>query len=285
MNLELTPAESAVASASEGVIRAMFGDSPADYAKFKFDCAVRKADMRSFKIRLLMIKARDSLTGDIHEEFHKWAPVYIEEAERVAGCIPCPGPRRLSKAEQERKRRREEAKNAYCELPFEEGVTIGECNSDNNEESVKKERPGRTSRSVKEALLEPISDGYPCVSKIISSMSKVLGENTIENLANQIKVEDIQHDFSDSSPADSVTVTPDQHDSESDVTLETCVTVTHHSDESVDAGHSKSTHKAREYSSASEILEDIKSGTIAPYKSATDIVDDMKRGVLSPPEA
>ena len=120
----LTSEEVLASQFSESIIRAMFGDGTAEYAKSKFQHAIDTGDMRSFKIRLIMIKARDSLKGtELHKLFVQGIDKCISDAERLAGCIPDPSPRRMSKAEKEKKNKREEKelriKSMQPELPLE----------------------------------------------------------------------------------------------------------------------------------------------------------------------
>lgn len=115
----LTLEEAAMAKSSASVIRATFGDKVADYAEKGFDSAISTGDKRSFKIRLVMIKARDSLKGSpLHESFSKWLDLYISKAEQKAGCIPCPGPRRMSKKEKAKKMARMGYDPNQLLLPF-----------------------------------------------------------------------------------------------------------------------------------------------------------------------
>ena len=99
---ELTPGEKASSSLAESITRALFGDSPADYAKEKFDRAISSGDMRAFKIRLLFLKARDALEASgvpMKRPFVQYLDLFISDSEEKAGCIPDPSPRRRSKSE------------------------------------------------------------------------------------------------------------------------------------------------------------------------------------------
>lgn len=99
----LTADEIATASSAEATVRALFGDPVADYAHDKFLRAVSTGDMRSFKIRIVAIKARDALVSSassLADGFVYGMEECIDRAERLAGCVPDPSPRRLSRSEQ-----------------------------------------------------------------------------------------------------------------------------------------------------------------------------------------
>lgn len=101
-----TPYEEAEASLSESITRALFGDPPADYAKEKFARAISTGDMRAFKIRLLFLKSRDVLVASgspMKEPFVQYLEHFISYSEELAGCVPDPSPRRMSRAEQDRR--------------------------------------------------------------------------------------------------------------------------------------------------------------------------------------
>lgn len=122
----LTEAESAACSFAEAVVRALFGDQTADYARDKFLSAIATGDMRAFKIRLLFLKARDSISDKkFKNDFSNEMDAFIEDAENMAGCSPDASPRRMSKSEQARKKRIDEFRiekakrdNAQMELPL-----------------------------------------------------------------------------------------------------------------------------------------------------------------------
>ena len=133
--------DSAVAAMCESVVRAMFGDPAADYARDKYSDAIQTGDARAFKIRLLVIKARDSLKNTaLYEEFCRGMESCIAKAEKIAGCIQDPSPRRMSRAERERKKklsRKKKRHKAYApELPLvwpgkEDKNSTTDCFNDN----------------------------------------------------------------------------------------------------------------------------------------------------------
>lgn len=112
-------AESAMASSAEATIRALFGPAPADYARDGFLRAVETGDMRAFKIRLAVLKARDALKGSpLYHDFSKGVQDCISLAESLAGCRPDPSPRRLSRAERERRDERRRRMSLQMEFSF-----------------------------------------------------------------------------------------------------------------------------------------------------------------------
>jgi len=109
---QLTDWEESVSSICEDLASDLFGDKVASYATHRFRRAVLLGDMRSFKIRLLVLKSRDSLKGTyLHPGFCDGAEDCISEAESMAGCVPDPSPRRMSNAERRRAEARELSDN------------------------------------------------------------------------------------------------------------------------------------------------------------------------------
>ena len=104
----LTAADEATVNSLEATVRAVFGDEAADFAKDRFIRAISTGDKRSFKIRFLFYKSCDGLKNTtLFAYFRERLEDVVTEAEEAAGCVPDPSPRRLSLAEQERKRRKE----------------------------------------------------------------------------------------------------------------------------------------------------------------------------------
>lgn len=411
MPLAPTDSETAIAAMSESVVRAMFGDDVANYAALSFKRAMRTGDKRAFKIRLLMLKARDSLSDIMHDEFARFADEYIEKAEKSAGCIPSPGPRRMSRAEKARKLKRDAMRGSFLE-GFSDGcsdqshnrsVTVthqcacgdagkteregssanlatstdstpvtadaqanasakesddavettnatgstdahpvkalwkrtstadmlqqeiattshdniqskasgnvgqdkitSEVNASSHTERNKptssntsktQSKKRRRTKSTDAILLMPIREGYPTVGTIISSISDVLGSETIEQMANRTKAAGSSDKRRDTENDRSVTVTQDKIQKstpENQIIPNTdkpstgvqsplpCVKPNEFgAEENV-------VRKARKYMRPSEILEDVKAGKIVPYTTASDVVSAMKSGVLSPSES
>ena len=254
MPLSPSDSEESVAKASESVIRAMFGDSVADYARDKFLNAISTGDKRSFKIRLLMLKARDSLKGLMHDEFSRYVDIYISDAESAAGCKESPhGPRRLSRAEKAKKQRREsyEKACAFDLFSYVESEAKHQPDIQDIDASVEADPHGDSNFKI---LKTPILEEQRNSPKPVDAGPKAPIAKKDEGYGNDPK---------------SVTVT---HNS---------VTVTHNTG----VVSPEPTAAKRKYERASEILEDVKSGRITMYGSPSDIVSDMRSGVLSPSEA
>lgn len=191
----LTAQEQSTAEASETMLRVMFGDSVAEYAGNGFRNAIATGDKRSFKIRLVMLKARDSLKGSpIHKGFSTWLDAYISKAEKDAGCIPCPGPRRISKKEKERKMARMGYDPRQLILPFpdfyskeEENILLGSGsrkhrNSNKKPDAVDTKtaathKEGTTTSSPTSTIAKPI----PEPEKVVESGNAETTENTPSN--------------------------------------------------------------------------------------------------------
>lgn len=248
MPLAPSDSEESVAKASESVIRAMFGDSVADYARDKFLNAISTGDKRSFKIRLLMLKARDSLKGLMHEEFSRYVDIYISDAESAAGCKESPhGPRRLSRAEKAKKQRKEEYEKAcafdlfsYVENESKQQPYIQDIDA-----SVEAEPHEDSNFKI---LKTPILEKQRNSPKPVDSGPKALIAKKDEGYGNAPHSVTVTHD----KPAE---VRPGPY--------------------SVD----------RRYNKVSEIINDVKAGIITMYESPSDIVSDMRSGVISPSEA
>lgn len=253
----LTSEELAVSSMAEAIARCMFGQEVADYARQKFLHAVGTGDMRAFKIRLVVIKARDclkKLNSPITPEFIKGMEKCIEKAESLAGCIPDPSPRRMSKAEQERMRKREESEKAMREMKPELPL-------------VWTERPSEPSTAQD---IERISDADADLAHIPVSPKLPLGRKS----QNKGKRGGSPHVGEAKQDIGNVTVT---------VTEESCA-----SDRKASRKRSKGSgivRKAREYNTVEQILDDIEEGRIVPYESSDGICADLKSGMITPVEA
>lgn len=104
----LTAADEAAIDIYESIVNSAFGPTAASYAKESFLKAIHTGDKRSFKIRLLFFKSRDCLKNTpLYTPFSLGLEEYVSQAEEAAGCVPDPTPRRLSLAEQKRKKERE----------------------------------------------------------------------------------------------------------------------------------------------------------------------------------
>lgn len=249
----LTATEEATASMAEATIRCLFGDYVANYAREKFDHAIDTGDMRAFKIRLLVIKARDFLHKEkspMHQEFVKGMENCIEKAERLAGCIPDPSPRRLSRAEQERKRKREEEKAKHRELHSE----------------LPLESPEQSSDVPIAQDIEQYASG-----KYTDDSSPKCPQKNVEYSISKKKEKQ----------NDKVSPSGDNRD------IDTATVAVAITDGKKLNGLAKSgiVRKAREYDTVEQILDDIENGKIVPYESSDEICADLKAGLLTPVEA
>ena len=257
----LTEAELVQADMSESIMRSMFGDGVADYAREKFLHAMASGDMRSFKIRLLMIKARDSLKNThMYLYFSTYVDRYIAEAERMAGCIPDPTPRRMSKAEKEHKRLSDEKKARRYKNQLELPLEWPDGDADQDIEPKASPQDSATGNGGLASLGSPQEEGvHQDIEKGVFAVSpkpKKGGERGKRT--------------KDSPKKDSVTVTGG-------------VTVTHHPRQGGKGG--KIIRKARNYDSVEQILDDIEEGKIVPYENAEEICADLKAGLIDPVEA
>lgn len=249
----LTATEEATASMAEATIRCLFGDYVANYAREKFDHAIDTGDMMAFKIRLLVIKARDCLHKEkspMHQEFVKGMENCIEKAERLAGCIPDPSPRRMSRAEQERKRKREEKEAKQRELQPELPLEWPEQSSDVPvAQDIEQSASGQST-----------DDASP--------------KRTQKNVASAISKKKEKQTNKVSSSGD--------HRDIDTATVAVAIT-----DGKKRKGRAKSgiVRKAREYNTVEQILDDIEDGKIVPYESSDEICADLKAGLLTPVEA
>ena len=254
----LTAAEEVIASMSDTTIRCLFGDTVADYARDKFYHAIETGDMRAFKIRLLVIKARDCLHKEksfMHGEFVKLMEQCIDKAEKLAGCIPDPSPRRMSKAEQERKRKREEEEQKLREMQPELPLVWPNQSSD-------------------APAIQDIDHSASVVSTDATSSSGPKNGSISDSGPKKAKRGKSGHTSEDIQDIDNVTVT---------------VTVTgkgkNGKGKRKRRAKSDVVRKAREYSTVEQILDDIEDGKIVPYESSDEICADLKAGLLTPVEA
>jgi len=248
----MTAADIAASEAYESMLRITFGDKVADYAKHKFMDAIATGDMRSFKIRIVMLKARDALSGHcLHSFIAQSINSFISQAETLASCKPDNSPRRMSKSEkvmkqlkdEEKARRRKEQPELPLVWPGEEGF-----NTDAQDIEVEK---------VSESTIAP----SPCPEKP-DSISETENEHISEG--QEVECDDIDKIH--------------------------CVTVTGISHNKLNGdkcgdGCTGATKRSNEYESVDQILEDIEEGKIDPYESPAEICDDLKRGKISPVEA
>jgi len=251
----LTEVEQVSMDISLSVLSALFGPQIASYASGRLCHAIDTGDLRSFKIRILFLKIRDSLKGfPIYRQFLDGLEDAISDSENMAGCTPDSSPRRLSKWEQARKLRIQErivAQNKIqLELPLQwpEGNTSDDTGHDNTCEQVINKGSSDRERDVsKEANLQYIENGLSGLDRDSKNNSPKHGDNGAEKEDKFFTVKsDTEGKF-----------------------------------------YSKNSkpRKARNYETVEQILDDIESGVIARYESTDEIKADLKSGLITPVEA
>ena len=283
------PGECAAAEAAESTLRCLYGDEVADYARTKFRRAIETGDMRAFKIRLLVLKARDSLTGTaLLPDFIVGIEDCISTAEEIAGCTPDPSPRRLSRAEQERKRKREALLAQKKEQQPE--LNLGWPTASSSEAGKTGLKSGRaTERSSTQA---PSQDSEHQdiesnkATQIIpaSSSADVASASPAQTLKNSISCKngfDGKNDYQINPKRKSNRANKNHQISTVTVTDNTSVTVTHH----VRKSRYKLVRKTKDYTTVEEILADVDAGLIVPYETEEEICADVLAGVLTETES
>lgn len=279
---DLTEADRATASLSEAVIRALAGDYPADYSREKFLSAIETGDKRAFKIRLLMLKVRDSILDPVlKRDFTAGVERYIASAEERAGCKPDSSPRRLSKAEQARKKRLDAirlAKKAREEAQLELPLVWPDDNKSADSSTEKQHQDienSSTNTSTENDI--PIADVDNSVDSSTAQGSS--GEDGVQYLergpisGNQESqnIELCNGDAKAKPEFENVTVTHK--------TPKCNVTVT------LNVSKRGVVRKARDYQTTDEIMDDIESGAIVPYESTEEILGDLESGTITQEEA
>ena len=264
---QLTERDKAVAEMSENVIRSMFGSGIASYAKEKFEHAIATGDMRSFKIRLLFLKARDAISDEgIREAFSNGVDDCIDEAEEKAGCKPDPSPRRLSKLEKQRKKRLESElerkrilNGAQMELPLQWPEKA-------RHESGKDEHHDIVDGGQKE-----------CLETGENSSGKVIGSSDI-GLVGTKKT------GSECFSLD-IKLIGEQDVKKSEKGSRCSVTVTQKCSKNERYSNAEEVSRKHSYNTVDEILRDIDEGIIDPYETTDEILSDVENGVLTKEEA
>lgn len=285
----IEPGECAAAEAAESTLRGLYGDEVADYALTKFRRAIETGDMRAFKIRLLVLKARDSLTGTaLLPDFIAGIEDCISTAEEIAGCTPDPSPRRLSRAEQERKRKREELLARKKEQQPE--LNLGWPTASSSEAGKTGLKSGRaTERSSTQAPIHDIEhqdiESNKAIQIIpVSSSADVASASPAQTPKNSISCKNGFYDKNDSqikSKRKSNRANKNHQISSVTVTDNTSVTVTHH----VRKRCHKLVRKTKDYATVEEILADVDAGLIVPYETAEEICADVLAGVITETES
>ena len=282
------PGECAAAESSEATLRCLYGDEVADYARTKFLRAIETGDMRAFKIRLLVLKARDSLTGTaILPDFIAGIEDCISTAEEIAGCTPDPSPRRLSRAEQERKRKREAILARKKEQQPE--LNLGWPTAPSSEAGKTGLKSGRVTESsstqvpvqdIEHQDIEPskVTQIIPALSADVASAPST---KTLKNSISCKTAVDGKNDSQIKSKRKSNGANKNSQIAHVTVTHNASVTVTHQKRTS----RSKLVRKTKDYATVEEILADVESGLIVPYETTEEICSDVQSGLLTETES
>jgi len=278
-------------------IESLFGEAPAVYALEKFDHATFTGDMRAFKIRLLFLKVRDSLKGSpMYRDFVEGMEDAISESERMAGCKPDNSPRRLSKAEKERKRRIQERieaeKRIQPELPL-VWPSVHEGESAANEEHGSTGLEDRGSPATPSSETDYCNvertedtDGHneeSCQQVVNNDGAYTKIQKKSSPIYNILKDKEA-HDYSEiSSESDKKQQSETKKEPDDVYRKKSSVYGKIYSKKSLSGGGP--VRKTREYDTVEQILDDIESGAIVRYESSDEIKEDLKAGKISPVDA
>jgi len=244
----LTSAEESTVGLCYSMVSSLFDSNVAEYAMMKFNRAIDTGDKRSFKIRLLILKSRDSLKGSrLYKGFCDGSEECIANAEKLAGCIPDPSPRRMSKAEKAKAAAR---MGTSQPMLFENDLIEN------------------TPREAKEAMAE--TSGGPSTTEVraASPTDPVSRHHVQECEAGSVGA--VVGVSRKKRGRKSVTVTND--------IVTKRVTVTKDNSSNV-------IRKTKIYSNIAEIAADIENGMIVPYQSDKEVVGDINKGIITPAEA
>lgn len=283
------PDERAAAEAAEATLRCLYGDEVADYAGAKFRRAIETGDMRAFKIRLLVLKARDSLAGTaLFPDFIAGIENCISTAEEIAGCTPDPSPRRLSRAEQERKRKREELLALEKEQRTKPNLGLPTAHS--SEAGKTGTKSGRTTgNSSAQATIQDIEHQDIEPNKAtqiipVSSSSDVASAPSPETRQNSISCKTAVDEKNDSQIKSKRKLNGANKNAQI-----APVTVTHNTSVTVTPKkrtiRSKLVRKTKDYATVEEILADVEAGLIVPYETDKEICSDVQAGLLTETES
>ena len=260
-------------------IESLFGEAPAVYALEKFDHATFTGDMRAFKIRLLFLKVRDSLKGSpMYRDFLEGLEDAISESESMAGCKPDNSPRRLSKAEQERKRRIQERieakKRMQPELPLEwpSGEKGNEVQDiENGERTVIS--GGQSTTDSTDSCEQVIDNGDSCDS---GEQAKGPSFNILKKVS-QGELSECDNKTEKTESKEDTNEPKDIYSKNDGVYGKLTVKKSPQNEAPI--------RKARDYETVEQILDDIESGAIVRYESTDEIKEDLKAGKLTTVEA
>lgn len=281
----LTAAEAATVSLAEDNLRALFGDAPAEYARSKFHSAIQTGDMRAFKIRIVMFKARDSLFGSpLYNDFVLGLEESISEAEKRAGCVPDPTPRRLSKAEQERKRIRELSLSSHKSKSQQDDEKNNQLHLDYWSKSGDNVILSRSGTTVQPHLA---ADNAAIEERTSATIDCIKPDARLSSSSNPKDKKDKGRSNIPSRGIDSCEnfVNSAKNSKSRKVSKKSRCNVTHNVRCNVTRNVTKKVRKLRDYNEIGEILEDIKSGGVSPYESVEEIIADYKKGEITKVEA
>ena len=297
----LTAAESYTVSFCEAMVRSLFDPKVAEYAMMKFRRAIDTGDKRSFKIRLLVLKSRDSLKGTrLYNGFSDGSEECISKAEKIAGCIPDPSPRRMSKAEQAK---------ALARKNSPKQPTLFDCtpyeNNNSNPDNSRDADTGReTAKHIDSINTDTEFQIAPHTSGIVAPVGgKPKGATApTGSVTNYEKKASANNSKLDAEPVgaggadanarshvgtDGISKGIDKETSRKNGkvkkifrnSVDKNVTVTKQEKVTLTPADRKT------YSSTSEIAADIDSGKITAYDSNEEVIRDVKSGKITPSQA
>ena len=207
----------------------------------------------------------------------------ISEAEKRAGCVPDPTPRRLSKAEQERKRIREQSLSSHKTRSQQDDERNNQLHLDwsssadngilTNSGTTVLTHPASSNTAVEERTSDTPDNNKPKGVRTSSKRSKVQEAQGSQGIPQGgMAAESASDKRVKSSKSDKVS------------SSRKCNVISNVR-RNVARNVTKPVRKLREYNEISEILEDIKSGGVSPYESVEEIIEDCKKGKISKVEA
>lgn len=291
----LTAAEQSTVDLCMNLVGSLFDPKVSEYAMLKFRKAVDTGDKRSFKIRLLVLKSRDSLKGTrLYKGFSEGAEECITKAELKAGCVPDPSPRRMSKAEKARAAVRKQMESQPTLFDNHEGTPLQDIENipqdtkskvdtdkvdSTSSEQVSAEPAGSvdnllTTSLEKGVLAEPAGALGSCVAPP-SQVDQYIENGNKADFSRESTCYDqlVKKKIGcrDKTLNKNVNVAPDP------VTKR--VTITRNVDKS------NVVRKTKVYINTTEIASDIESGMIVPYQTNDEVIKDVRSGIITPSEA
>lgn len=292
----LTAAEQSTVALCKNLISSLFDPKVAEYAMLKFRRAVDTGDKRSFKIRLLVLKSRDSLKGTrLYKGFFEGAEECITKAELIAGCVPDPSPRRLSRAEKARVAARKLMENQPTLFDAQDKAPEQDIEIKTPKPQSRVDPVSRDSFSREQASTAPTGS----VDNLSTTTPHVDGESAgpvgaagacvaAPSGSNQYIDRRKTTDFSKEILGNQVTAKNkggSEKESNSKKVTVTSKSVTKRMTVTKSVDNSAPIRKTKVYSSTSEIAADIEAGKIVPYQTNDEVIRDVRSGVITPSEA